>query len=181
LADGKITPYGVYDIKNNEAFVNIGTSYDTSEFACDSIKTWWNTIGRQRYSDADSILILSDAGGSNSYRTHLYKECLQKLSNELGIKLRMAHYPSYASKWNPIEHRVFCHITAALSGVILTSVELTKELIKTTRTRTGLKIFARISKKIYQKGKSIADDFYETANIIHDKILGNWNYVISPS
>ncbi len=180
LADGKITPYGIYDMKTNEGFVNIGTSADTSEFACDSIRIWWNVLGKHRYPNATSILILSDAGGSNSYRTHIYKFCLQKLANELGFELRIAHYPSYASKFNPIERRLFCHITASLSGSILTTVVLAKELIKNTATQTGLKVFARISNKIYEKGKEVADDFYETAKITHDAILGFWNYVVSP-
>jgi len=181
LAEGKISPYGVYDIKNNEAFINIGTSHDTSKFACDSIGIWWNTIGKKRYPNAKSILILSDSGGSNSYRTHVYKEELQLLSNKLGIELRISHYPPYTSKWNPIEHRVFCHVTSALSGVILTSVELANEIIKTTSTQTGLKVFTRISKKIYVIGKKVASDFYETAKIVRDKILGQWNYVITPT
>lgn len=180
LAETKVTPYSVYDLKHNECFVNIGTTHDTSDFACDSIKTWWNTIGKKKYPNATSILILADGGGSNSSRHHVFKESLQNLSNSLGIELRMAHYPPYASKWNPIEHRVFPHITRSLSGVILLSISLIKELIKKTRTKTGLKIFSRISKKIYRTGKKAASDFYEYANIKFDKILGDWNYVVNP-
>ncbi len=180
LAEGKVTPYAVYDLKNNECFVNIGTNHDTSDFACDSIKIWWNTIGNKKYPNATSILILADGGGSNSSRHHIFKESLQNLSNELGLELRMAHYPPYTSKWNPIEHRVFPHITRSLSGVILLNISLIKELIKKTKTKTGLKVFARISKKAYEIGKKIASDFYECANIKVDKILGAWNYVINP-
>lgn len=180
LAETKVTPYAVYDLKHNECFVNIGTSHDTSDFACDSIKTWWNTIGKRKYPNATSILILADGGGSNSSRHHVFKESLQNLSNELEIELRMAHYPPYTSKWNPVEHRVFPHITRSLSGVILLGISLVKELIKKTRTKTGLKVFARISKKIYNTGKKAASNFYGYANIKFDKILGAWNYVINP-
>jgi hypothetical protein len=123
---------------------------------------------------------ISDAGGSNSYRTHLYKAGLQNLANALELDLKVVHYPPYASKWNPIEHRVFCHITSSLSGVILTDIEIVKKLIAETRTNTGLKVFSRISKKIYQKGKKVAENFYETAKIVRDKILGDFNYVVSP-
>ena len=115
------------------------------------------------------------------YRHHLFKESLQKLSNELNIELRMAHYPPYTSKWNPIEHRVFPHITRALSGVILDSLSLLKELIKKTTTKTGLKVFVRITKKIYITGRKIADNFYQSANVKFDSILGQWNYVINPN
>ncbi len=180
LAEGKATPYAVYDLQNKECFVNIGTNHDTSDFACDSIRIWWNTIGKKKYPNATSILILADGGGSNSCRHHVFKESLQNLSNELGIELRMAHYPPYTSKWNPIEHLVFPHITRSMSGVILLSVALMKELIKKTKTKTGLKVFARVSKKIYETGKKIASDFYVYANIKADKILGDWNYIINP-
>lgn len=138
-------------------------------------------MGKNQYPNATSILILADGGGSNSSRHHVFKESLQKLSNEIGIDLRMAHYPPYTSKWNPIEHRVFPHITRSLSGVILLSISLLKELIKKTKTKTGLKVFARVSKKIYKKGKKIASDFYDKANIKFDKFLGSWNYVVSPN
>lgn len=180
LAEFKTTPYSIYDMKNNECFVNIGTSKDTSDFACDSIKIWWNTIGKKRYPNAVSVLILADGGGSNSSRHHVFKESLQNLANEIGLELRLAHYPPYTSKWNPIEHRVFPHITRSLTGVILLTIGLMKDLIKKTTTTTGLKIFARISKKIYTTGKKAASDFYQHAKIQFDEVLGSWNYVVSP-
>ena len=144
LADEKVALYSVYDLKNNESFVNISTSCDTSDFVCDSIKMWWNTIGKRKFPGATSILILADGGGSNGSRHHVFKESLQNLSSELNIELRVAHYPPYTSKWNPIEHRVFPHITSSLSGVILLSVSMLKELVKKTKTKTGLKVFARV-------------------------------------
>lgn len=181
LAEGVVILYTIYDLKNNEAFVYIGTSHDTSDFACDAIKAWWNARGQCAYPDATSMLCLADGGGSNSCRHHVFKESLQRLSNTLEISIRMAHYPPYTSKWNPIEHRVFPHITRSMSGVVLVNVEIIKELIKKTTTSTGLKVYARISKKIYKTGKKIAIDFYEWANIKVDKKLGQWNYVISPA
>jgi hypothetical protein len=180
LAEAKVTPYAVYDMKNNECFVNLGVTADTCDFACDSIKMWWNTIGKNKFPNATSILLLADGGGSNSSRHHVFKESLQNLSNELGIELRMAHYPPYTSKWNPIEHRVFPHITRSLSGVILVSVAILQELIKKTKTKTGLKVFTRVSKKTYKKGKKVASDFYDNANIEFDKFLGFWNHVVNP-
>lgn len=180
LAEEKVTPYAVYDIKSNECFVNLGTSNDTRDFACDSIKLWWNTIGKKKYPSATSTLILADGGGSNSSRHHVFKESLQKLANDIGIELRIAHYPPYTSKWNPIEHRVFPHITRALSGAVLLSLALLKDLVKSAKTETGLKVFVRVSKKIYEKGKKAADDFYDNAKIKFDRVLGLWNYVVSP-
>jgi len=124
LASGKIIPYTIFDIKNNEAFVYIGTTCDTSELACDAIKTWWSTLGKIRYPHASSILCLADGGGSNSSHSDLFKSDLHLLANEINLDIRMAHYPPGASKWNPIEHLVFPHITRALSGVILKSINL---------------------------------------------------------
>ena len=181
LAEGKVALYTIFDQKKNEAFVYIGTSSDTSDFACDAIKTWWNARGKRDYPDATSILCLADGGGSNSSRHHVFKESLQYLSNAINMPIRMAHYPPYTSKWNPIEHRVFPHITRSMAGVVLDSVELVKTLVKRTTTRTGLKVFARITKKIYRTGKKVASDFYEWADVKADEKLGDWNYVVSPT
>lgn len=180
LANKKGTKYAIYDLKNNESFVNIGTSCDTSDFVCDSIKMWWNTSVQRKFPNATSILILADGGGSNGSRHHVFKESLQNLSNELNIELKMAHYPPYTSSLHPIEHRVFPHITRSLSGVILLSVSILKELIKKTKTKTGLKVFVRVSKNIYQTFNAVASNFYEHANIKFDKVLGEWNYTVSP-
>jgi len=180
LAEAKVTPYAVYDMKNNECLVNLGSSNDTSDFACDSIRAWWRAHGQKKYPKATSILILADGGGSNSSRHHVFKESLQSLSNDIGLELRLAHYPPYTSKWNPIEHRVFPHITRSLSGVILLNLAILKSLIKKAKTKAGLKVFARVSKKIYQKGKKVSEDFYEKANIKFDGELGCWNYTIAP-
>jgi hypothetical protein len=178
LALGKIIPYTIFDIKNNEAFVYIGTSFDTSELACDAIKTWWKTLGKNRYPYATAVLCLADGGGSNSSHSDLFKSDLQILSNEIKLDLQIAHYPPGASKWNPVEHKVFPHITRSLSGVILKSINLAQKLINKTSTTTGLKVFSRISKKIYEKGRSVAEDFYKNSKIIYDNTLGNWNYMV---
>ena len=180
LADGIIIPHGIYDITKNKAYINIGTSKDTGEFACDSIRQWWYNQGRYDYPKATSILILCDSGGSNSYRHYIFKEDLQKLVDEIGVEIRVAHYPSYASKWNPIEHRVFCHVTRALKGVILKGYDLVKELIETTTTKKGLTVKANIINKVYQTKRKVADNFKETMRIIFDKELGKWNYRAFP-
>jgi len=181
LAHGTAIPYGIYDEQRNEGFVYLGSSCETSDFACDAIKAWWNSQGKRHYPKATSILCLADGGGSNSSRTHVFKESLQNLANTIGLPIRLAHYPPYTSKWNPIEHRLFPHLTRSMQGVILNSLELVQELIRKTTTTTGLRVFARISKKMYDAGKEVADDFYEHANIVFDRVLGSWNYVVSPN
>lgn len=178
LAYGKIIPYTIFDMKNNEAFVYIGTTFDTSELACDAIKCWWNTLGKKRYPNATSILGLADGGGSNASNSDLFKADLQRISNDIQLDLRICHYPPGTSKWNPIEHRVFPHITRALSGVILKSIDLAQELIGNASTSTGLKVFTKVSKKIYEKGKKVSENFYDYAQIVHDEVLGKWNYMV---
>jgi hypothetical protein len=180
LAEGVAVPHTVYDIKHNEAYVSIGTSRDTSEFSCDSIRNWWYNYGILLYPLASSILMLMDGGGSNSSRHYIFKQDLQILAEEIGIEIRIAHYPPYTSKWNPIEHRVFPHITRSLKGVILTSHLLTRELIEKTTTSTGLKVFACIFNKIYETGRKVVDGFKESMQIVFDELLGQWNYVTNP-
>jgi hypothetical protein len=180
LAEGVAIPHTIYDTQQNQAYVTIGTSRDTSEFACDSIRHWWNTHGKLLYLTATSILMLMDGGGSNSSRHYIFKQDLQALADELGIDIRVAHYPPYTSKWNPIEHRVFPHITRALQGMVLTSHELTKELIETTTTKTGLRVFAGILNRVYQINRKVAANFKASMRIVFDDLLGQWNYVAIP-
>ena len=177
LAEGVAVPHTVYDTQRNEAYVCIGTSRDTSEFACDSIRHWWYHYGMTHYASATSILMLMDGGGSNSSRHFIFKQDLQTLAQEIGIEIRVAHYPPYTSKWNPVEHRVFPHITRALQGVILTSHLLVKELIEKATTKTGLKVFACIFNKVYETGRKVVEGFKESMRIVFDKHLGQWNYV----
>ena len=162
----------------NEGYVNIGTSRDTSEFACDSIRYWWNNYGTLHYPEATSILMLMDGGGSNSSRHNIFKQDLQALVDEIGIEIRIAHYPPYTSKWNPIEHRLFPHITRSLQGVILTSHQLMKELMEKTTTTSGLKVFACIFNRIYETGRKVEDGFKASMKIVFDKHLGQWNYTV---
>jgi len=180
LAEGVAVPHGIYDIERNEAYVSVGTSRDTSEFACDSIRHWWNNYGKVYYPKANSILMLMDGGGSNSSRHYLFKQDLQVVADEIGVEIRIAHFPPYPSKWNPIEHRVFPHITRALQGVILTTHQLTKELIEKATTKAGLKVVACIVNKAYKTGRKVADDFKENMRIIFDQHLRLWNYVAIP-
>lgn len=181
LAEGIAIPHAIYDVQKNCAYVNIGTSKDTSEFACDSIRRWWYNRGKYDYPDANSILMLVDSGGSNSYRHYIFKEDLQKLVDTLGIEIHVTHYPPYASKWNPVEHRLFPHITRSLKGVILRSHEMVKELIEKTKTKTGLRVKANIIDKVYETGRKYSEDFKETMSIVFDEVLPDWNYRAIPS
>jgi len=180
LSEGPVIPHGIYDVQYNDAMINIGTSSETSEFSCDSIFLWWEKVGSHRYPRATSMLILVDCGGSNSYRHHIFKEALQKLANQIGVDVRVAHYPPYTSKWNPIVHRLFPHVSRALSGVIFKSYELVKELIENTTTEKGLKVTANIMDKLYEKGKKACDNLYEKGTIIFDDVLGQLNYKVLP-
>lgn len=180
LAEGVAIPHGIYDIKKNSACINIGTSHDTAEFACDSLRKWWNKQGQHDYPDATSILMLVDSGGSNSCRHYVFKEQLQKLADEIGIEIRVAHYPPYCSKWNPIEHRLFPHITRSMQGISLASHKMVKQLIKKTTTTTGLQVVANIMRKAYKTGKKVAKDFKDTMKIEFDDHLGKWNYCAAP-
>lgn len=158
----------------------LGTSKDTSEFACDCIKEWWEKYGKYLYPGATSILLLADGGGSNSSRYYIFKEDLQKLANEIGIEIRMAHYPPYTSKYNPIEHKMFCHVTRACAKAVLTSFEMVKGLIEKTSTSTGLKVFASITDKVYKTARKASDDFRAHMPIVHDVYLSQWNYRAVP-
>ena len=180
LAEGVAIPHSIFDPVRNEAYVTIGTSRDTSEFACDSIRHWWVHYGKLYYPNATSILLLMDGGGSNSSRHYIFKQDLQALADEIGVEIRIAHYPPYTSKWNPIEHRVFPHITRSLQGVILTTHQLAKELIEKTTTKAGLKVVAWILNQVYETGRKVAAGFKDSMRIVFDDVLGQWNYVAVP-
>ena len=180
LAEGVAIPHAIYDIARNEGYVIIGTSRDTSEFACDSIRYWWDNFGKAHYPNADSILMLMDGGGSNSSRHYIFKQDLQALADEIGIEIRIAHYPPHTSKWNPIEHRLFPHITRSLQGMVLTTHQLAKELIEKTTTKSGLKVFSSIFNRVYETGRKVAEGFKESMRIIFDDNLAPWNYVAVP-
>jgi Rhodopirellula transposase DDE domain len=181
VASGVIIPHGLDDVKRNDGHVNLGTSHDTSEFACDSLEWWWESRGRTLYPRATSILLLCDGGGSNSANQYLFKEDLQRLVDRIGIEIRVAHYPPYASKYNPIEHRLFPHLTRACQGVIFHTVGLVKGLMEKAKTSTGLEVTVDILDKVYQTGRKYAADFKETMKIVFDEVLPKWNYRAIPS
>ena len=139
-AEGVIVPHGIYDLTRNKGFINLGTSRDTSEFATDSLSNWWIKVGQLEYPNATQLLVLADGGGSNNCRHHIFKADTQKLVNEIGIPIRIAHYPAYCSKYNPIEHRLFPHVTRACAGVVFKSVELVKQLMESAGTKQGLTV-----------------------------------------
>jgi len=181
FAEGVIIPHGIYDLQHNLGYIHIGTSKDTSQFACDCLRSWWLDHGRFLYPNATAILALCDGGGSNGSRHSIFKEDLQQLADELGVEIRIAHYPPYCSKYNPIEHRLFPHVTRACQGVLFTSVNLVKQLIEKTTTSKGLKVFVKIIETIYQTGRKVADNFKQTMRIVLDDFLPAWNYRAIPN
>lgn len=180
FAEGIVIPHGIYDPPLNKGYIHLGTSKDTSEFACDCLKNWWCNYGQNDYSNATSIMIQCDSGGNNNSRHYLFKEDLQKLANEIGVEVRIAHYPPYTSKYNPIEHRLFPHVTKACQGVIFKSTELVKELMEKTKTSKGLKVVVNVVDKVYQTGRNVSEDFKKNMSIIFDEYLPEWNYRAVP-
>lgn len=179
--NGKLIPHGLYDIGRNEGFVHLNTSHDTSELACDSIATWWEQYGRERYPDAKKLLLLCDGGGSNSASQYLFKEDLQKLADRLGLEIRVAHYPPYCSKYNPIEHRLFAHISRACRGVVFHTLETAQHYIGKTETTTGLKVLVGILSKVYVTGRKCLHGFRKAMKIVFDPTLPKWNYTALPA
>lgn len=178
--EGVIIPHALFDLKYNHGYIHLGTSKDTSEFACDSMRHWWFTAGRFLYPNATSILILCDGGGSNSSHYYIFKEELQKLVNEIGITIRIAHYPPYCSKYNPIEHRLFPHVTRACQGVVFKNVALVRELISRTKTSKGLTVTVAVFDKVYQTSRKVSESFMAEMPIIFDDYLPKWNYLAKP-
>ncbi len=177
---GKAAPYGVYDILQNNGFVNVGISNDTAAFAVESIRQWWYQIGKQSYTHAKEILITADCGGSNGYRVRLWKLELQKLADELGLSISVSHFPPGTSKWNKIEHRLFSFITKNWRGKPLIDYVTIVELIAATKTNAGLKVYCRLDKKTYPKGIKISDEELNKIKIKYDEFHGEWNYTIMP-
>lgn len=177
---GKLIPHGIFDMANGHAHINLNTSHDTGELCCDSIEMWWEQHGRAAYPQARRLLILCDGGGSNSAMQYLFKEDLQRLADRLGLELRVAHYPPYCSKHNPIEHRVFPHITRACQGVIFHTVDIAKQFIERAKTRTGLRVTVGILEKVYATGRKYAREFKENMKIVFDEHLPKWNYRVIP-
>lgn len=179
-SDGKVIPHGIYDLGKNSASLHLNTSHDTSEFACESMALWWYEQGLTDYPHADEALILCDGGGSNSASHYIFKEDLQALTNRLNLKLRIAHYPPYCSKYNPIEHRLFPHVTRACQGLTFDSIETAKHYMEKTETTKGLKVIVRIIDKVFETGRKYADEFRQNMPLIFDEHLPKWNYVAVP-
>ncbi len=181
LAEGIAIPHGLYDIVRNIGYITIGASHDTTEFACACIRQWWLTHGLFDYPNATEILLLCDCGGSNNARYYIFKQDLQALVDELGIAIRIAHYPPYTSKYNPIEHRLFPHVTRACQGVVFKNVEIVRQFMGKTTTITGLKVFTSIMEDVFETKRKVADDFKNMMRIRFDEYLPRWNYVAIPA
>jgi len=181
FSEGIIIPHGIYDLKKNKGYMYLGKSHDTSAFACDNLRDWWFKHGQYDYPDATSILLLCDGGGSNSSGHYIFKEDLQRLVNDIGVEIRVAHYPPYASKYNPIEHRLFPHVTRACQGVIFKNTELVRALIAKTTTTKGLRVIVNIVDKVYQTGRQAAQEFKQDLPIVFDDFLPKWNYRTVPN
>lgn len=179
--DGKVAPYGVYDLANNLGWVSVGIDHDTAEFAVESIRKWWTMMGQPRYPDATKLLITADGGGSNGARVRLWKSELQRFADETGLAITVCHYPPGTSKWNKIEHRLFSYITMNWRGRPLTDYQTIVELIGSTTTSTGLEVHCQIDKNQYPKGIKISDDRMAHLNITKHEFHGEWNYTIAPS
>jgi hypothetical protein len=181
-AKGVALPYGIYDLARNEGFVCIGTSRDTSQFAVNALRTWWFKAGTAHYPHAERLLILADCGGSNGYRTRLWKHQLQvAFCNRFNLQVKVCHYPPGSSKWNPIEHRMFSFISNNWAGQPLLDYETVLKFIRTTKTTTGLKIRALLNKKQYRKGIKISDRQMKDITLNHHTTRPKWNYSICPS
>jgi hypothetical protein len=176
----KVNPYGVYDQTEDVGWVNVGISYDTAQFAVASIRGWWRKLGQERYPAAEQLLITADAGGSNGYRTRLWKVELQKLADELDLTIRVCHFPPGTSKWNKIEHRLFSFISKNWRGRPLDSLATVVNLISSTKTQTGLYVEASLDYASYEKGIKVSKEEMEQLNLKRDKFHGEWNYSLIP-
>jgi hypothetical protein len=176
----KAIPYGVYDLARNEGWVSVGIDHDTARFAAASIKRWWRKMGKKRYPRAKELLITADCGGSNSSRTRLWKVALQELANALGLRLSVCHFPPGTSKWNKIEHRMFCHITQNWRGRPLTNYAVIVQLIGNTKTPTGLQIRAELDEHTYPPKEKVTDEQLARVRLKPASFHGEWNYAIAP-
>ena len=179
-AIGKAIPYGVYDVGANDGFVSVGTDHDTPVFAVTSIEAWWKQVGSKRYPNAREIFITADAGGSNSYRSHVWKYELQRLADRLDLAIRVSHFPPGTSKWNKVEHRLFSFISINWRGRPLRSYETVINLIANTKNRGGLVVRARLDRRSYPTGRKVPPKELRALRIERDDFHGDWNYVLRP-
>lgn len=177
---GKVIPYGVYDLARNDALMYLAQGTDTGRLAVDAIRRWWYRMGKWKYESDSPILLLADCGGSNGYRVKLFHDQLQQLSNRLNRTIRVSHLPPYCSKYNPIDHRVFCHVARSLQSLLLRSVEVIRDAIQSTTTRTGLRVVVELARKVYPAKEKATDDYLAKETIIRDKKLKQFNYKFQP-
>lgn len=177
---GKAIPYGVYDLTQNQGWINVGIDHDTAEFAVESIRRWWQQLGQAHYRRSKHLLIAADCGGSNGYRNRLWKLKLQEFADETGLTLHICHFPPGTSKWNKIEHRLFCHITTNWRSKPLTSLETVINLIGNTTTQAGLEVHAQIDRNLYPTGIQVTDEQFSAIAIQRCRFHGEWNYRIVP-
>jgi hypothetical protein len=177
---GKVIPYGVYDLANNEAWVSVGIDHDTAEFAAEAISRWWTKMGKKRFPRAKALCITADGGGSNAARSRLWKIALQELADKTGLTLTVSHFPPGTSKWNKIEHRLFCHITRNWRGRPLESYQVIVSLIGNTTTAEGLKVKAGLDPRPYPTKKQISDEQLAQVKLHPHPFHGEWNYTIKP-
>ena len=180
-AEGKAIPYGVYDLAENEAWVSVGISHDTAEFAVAAIRTWYFELGQSLYPDATSLLVIADCGGSNGYRLRLWKIELQQLADQIQIPITVCHLPPGTSKWNKIEHRLFSFISHNWRGKPLVTHQVIVDLISATTTSKGLQVHSRLDEEFYQTNRRVSDKQLETVNLEPDSWQGAWNYTIHPN
>jgi hypothetical protein len=180
LAAGVIIPHGIYDLARNQGWIHLGLSRDTTAFACDSLRLFWYNDGQRLYPNASALLLLCDGGGSNSCHKHLFKEDLQGVVNDLGVPIRVAHYPAYCSKFNPIERRLFSHVTRACQGVLFDSLHTVMGLIQKTKTQQGLSVTVRVLDTLYDGGRTVTEAFKKNMPIVFEKLLPKWNYWALP-
>jgi hypothetical protein len=179
-AIGKAVPYGIYDMARNEACVNVGQSSDTPQFAVASIRRWWTSMGKRAYPDAHTLFITADAGGSNGYRSRVWKHELQKFADDVNLRIRVSHFPPGTSKWNKIEHRLFCQITKNWRGKPLRTFETVIELIGSTRTQAGLRVIAKLDKRTYKTGMTVTKEQMDALLLKRNCFRGDWNYELRP-
>ena len=180
-AVGRATPYGVYDLGQNEAWVSVGISHDTAEFSVQTVRTWWREMGAALHPHASSLVITADGGGSNGYRLRLWKVELQRLADELGFPITVCHLPPGTSKWNKIEHRLFSFITQNWRGKPLVTHQVIVSLIAATTTKTGLRVKSHVDDRTYAKGRRITDKQLAEVHLEPNAFHGEWNYTIHPA
>lgn len=182
LAEGVLFPHGIFDPVRNRGHINLGLSHDTTQFACDSLKWYWNRIGRFCYPHADSILLLVDCGGSNSANKYLFKHDLQAVVDAIGMEIRVAHYPSYCSKYNPIERRFFPHVTRACTGMLFDTLQTAVDLMRKASTTTGLRTTVNVIRRVYETGRTATAAMKQRIQsiLVPDSVLPKWNYALVP-